>query len=320
MLVRVRNFIGDVVLALPALERLAARGLSLELVGKPWLRALLSAYDWPVHVYPARIADRVRLLRSLRDPSEAPGPGRRIDAVTFATSFSSAFELRLAGWRAFGYRTEGRRLFLAESTPIRWGEHALASYWRLTSALLADPAPPPAYATLRLTAEALRRARRLCQERAIGAGYVVLVPFAGGTFEKLDKRWPHFDALAARLRAAGYTLLIVPGPNEVAEAHRRFPDAHVLEGIELDVYAALLRNATLTIANDTGPGHIAAAVGGRLLSVLGPTKVEQWGALGPRVTIVRSWPTWPSPEAVFEAALELLNRADPPFSSAQPES
>ena len=35
---------------------------------------------------------------------------------------------------------------------------------------------------------------------------------------------------------------------------------------------------------------MAAAVGAPLLSVLGPTKPEQWAPWGPGVTVLRRWP------------------------------
>ena len=84
------------------------------------------------------------------------------------------------------------------------------------------------------------------------------------------------------------------------------PQAKLLPKLDLGPYCAVLRDAALTIANDTGPGHITASVGGRLLSVLGPTKIEQWGPRGPHVTIVQSYPEWPSVDAVANAALSLL--------------
>jgi len=303
LIVRTRNFVGDVVLALPALERLDQAGYRLHLVGKGWLGNLFAAYDWPVSVYPKRISDRLRLLRSLR-PAERRH--HSIDAITFATSFSSAVEMRLAGLRPFGYRCEGRSPFLAGGAAIVRGEHALASYWRLVSALLREEKPPPPAATLRLSARAHAAAAAVRQARGIEAGYLVVVPFAGGTFEKIDKRWPGFDVLVPRLLATGRQVVIAPGPGEENEALARFTGASILPGLDLGTYTALMRDAALTIANDTGPGHLVAAAGGALLSVLGPTKVEQWGPLGPRVGIVQSWPEWPSVERVFDAAMARL--------------
>jgi ADP-heptose:LPS heptosyltransferase len=67
-------------------------------------------------------------------------------------------------------------------------------------------------------------------------------------------------------------VLICPGPGEEKPiAARDFPGCITLPGVGLGAYAALLRDAALVVANDTGPGHMAAAVGTPLVSVLGPT-------------------------------------------------
>jgi heptosyltransferase-2 len=62
----------------------------------------------------------------------------------------------------------------------------------------------------------------------------------------------------------------------------------------------------LVVSNDTGPGHIAAAVGAPLLSVLGPTDPSRWGAVGPGVHIVQQTAGWPTVEAVATRAQALL--------------
>ena len=308
LIVRIRNFIGDVVLGVPALERLQQAGYELHLVGKPWAKSLLEAYGWPVTRYPKAFGERRSTLAQIARPLLAKDPtfGHRVNAVTFATSFSSALDMRFAGLKPFGYAVEGRSFLLAKSTPIVYGEHALDSYWRLTSALLNDDTPNPKAVQLNVSESANEAARAALASAGVRPGYVVLVPFAGGTFEKLDKKWPHFAGLATRLAASGRDLVMAPGPDEMDIARAVAPQAKLLPKLDLGPYCAVLRDAALTIANDTGPGHMAASVGGWLLSVLGPTKIEQWGPRGPHVTIVQSYPEWPSVDAVANAALSLL--------------
>src|ERR1700676_2187401 len=48
LVVRLCNWVGEVVLSLPALQRLAAAGYDLHLVGKRWAPALLEGSGWPV--------------------------------------------------------------------------------------------------------------------------------------------------------------------------------------------------------------------------------------------------------------------------------
>lgn len=308
LIVRIRNFIGDVVLGVPALERLQQAGYEPHLVGKPWASSLLEAYGWPVSRYPKSFGERRAVLRQVAQPLRVRDKNfdRRVNAVTFATSFSSALDMRLAGLKPFGYAVEGRSFLLTKSTAIVYGEHALDSYWRLTSALLDDKTPTPQAVQLKVSDQAQQTARAALDSAQVRPGYVVLVPFAGGTFEKLDKKWPHFAQLAARLASSGRDLVMAPGPDEMDIARAICPQAKLLPKLDLGPYCAVLHEAALTIANDTGPGHMAASVGGRLLSVLGPTKIEQWGPRGPNVTVVQSYPEWPSVDAVADAASGLL--------------
>jgi heptosyltransferase-2 len=54
------------------------------------------------------------------------------------------------------------------------------------------------------------------------------------------------------------------------------------------------------VTNDTGPAHLAAAVGAPVLAVLGPTDPAQWAPWGPTVEVVRRDPGWPSVDDVME--------------------
>jgi heptosyltransferase II len=60
------------------------------------------------------------------------------------------------------------------------------------------------------------------------------------------------------------------------------------------------------VANDTGPGHLAAAVGAPLISVLDKTVREMYGAVGPQVTVVQTHNGWPSVDEVLQHTLERI--------------
>lgn len=314
LIVRLRNWVGDVTLGVPTLQRLAVAGYDLRLVGKGWASDLLAGHGWPIAVLPKTLPERVRLLRALRREAitDDPGFGGRLNAVCFPYSFSSALEFRLAGLRAIGHAHEGRGLLLGRSVPRPQGRHELEVYWHLASALLGDdPAPPPSIG-LQLSAEHQAQAQTLRERHAIEPGYLMICPFAGGTWSHQDKTWPGFaDFVARELPAFGRRVLVCPGPGEEEIARVHFASATLLPGVGLGAYAALLRDAALLISNDTGPGHIAAAVGAPLLSVLGPTEPALWGAWGPSVHTVRSWPQWPSAAEVGAAAGRLLDRPLP---------
>lgn len=311
LIVRLRNWVGDVVLGLPMLERLQAAGYGLRLVGKGWARELLAGHGWPVQALAGDWRGRVRQLRQLRSEAlaESPGFAQGLQALVLPYSFSSALDMRLAGLRALGYRHEGRGWLLHRAVPRSAQQHEMAIYWDLGSALLGVPAALPQRVQLRLAPRheeeaAALRARLGLEPR----GYVLVCPFAGGTFEKLDKCWPGFPRwVEQRLPSLGRERLICPGPGaEEALAERDFGGCRVARGVGLGAYAALLRDAALVVSNDTGPGHMAAAVGAPLLSVLGPTDTGRWGAIGPSVHIVRGPSGWPDEDLVHSRAAALL--------------
>jgi ADP-heptose:LPS heptosyltransferase len=320
LVVRLRNWVGDVLLGLPMLRRLADAGFELNLVGKGWARDLLAGHGWPVDALPQAFGDRVRLLRRLRaehsarfgEASAVQGPKRSIDALCLPYSFSSALELRLAGLRALGHANEGRSWLLSRALPLRRGRHELEVYWELGDALLGRAAPLPQHLGLVLAPAHREAAAALRRSHGIAAAPIVICPFAGGTFDKLPKTWPAFadfvrEDLLSLAAAQGRRVLIFPGPGEEHIARAEFPGALCFEGVSLGAYAALLAGAALMISNDTGPGHLAAAVDAPLLSVLGPTDPAQWRAWGPSVHLIGGQGCWPDRTEVLAAARALLD-------------
>ena len=312
LIVRLRNWVGDVILGVPALHLLAAHGYQLQLVGKGWAPALLAGQGWPTHVRPSTWRGRVAQLRGLRRAAQAVDAGfdGRENALVLPTSFSGALEMKLAGLRAVGYAQEARGFLLARSEPITYGGHALISYWQLACRLLRIEQPAPPSIGLRLAPADVEQADALLHRQGIAPGFIVICPFAGGTFEKLDKTWPHFPAFARALVASGRQVVACPGPGE-EPLREQYPGVLSIEGVKLGAYGAVLQRAALLVSNDTGPGHLAAAVGGRVISVLGPTKPEQWAPWGPTVTIVRRPQppdaiAWPEVDDVMQRVHEAL--------------
>jgi heptosyltransferase-2 len=305
LIVRLRNWVGDVVLGIPALRFLQDQGYQLHLIGKPWASHLLRGEGWTVETLAPSWRARVAQLRRLKQSCQQRDPtfNHRLNALVLPFSFSSALEMRLAGLRSVGYAHEGRGALLSQSIRRQANLHELQAYWQLTEPFMLEgkslPRPPDAieFSVARqdeVAAQSLRLAHR------VQTGYVVLCPFAGGTYAKQPKVWPHFEALAQKLSGRGVPVILCPGPGESELARRQYPTCIVLEGVTLGTYAALLKDAALMVSNDTGPGHLAAAVGVATLSVLGPTDVKQWGAWGTNVTTVQGSDNgWPSMNEVL---------------------
>jgi heptosyltransferase-2 len=310
LIVRLRNFVGDTVLSLPALRLLEQHGYRLELVGKGWARSLLEAEGWRVHVRPVGLRERIAQLRSLRRDFRAEDPGfdRRSNALLFPYAFSAALDARLAGLKAEGHAGDGRTWLMQRGHPQRAGRHTLVEYWELACDFLGVQAEPPRDIGMQVSEAQRREAGALLATQGLEAGrYVLICPFANGRVEFLDRSWPAFPDFVRRLHGAGRRVLIVPGPAEVEGARQLYPDAIRLDGVALGVYNALLQMAGVVVANDTGPAHMAAGVGARLLSVWGPVDPERWAPWGSTVTLMRRPPRWVGVDEVLSAVDQTLS-------------
>lgn len=123
--------------------------------------------------------------------------------------------------------------------------------------------------------------------RALPSEYAALAPSAG----TLVKRWPpaRFAELAARLPIAS---IIVGGPGDAALgreiASLSNGRALSLAGkTSLKELAAILRGARFLVCPDTGPMHIAAALGVPVFAIFGPTSPVRTGPYGNIHTIIR---------------------------------
>jgi heptosyltransferase-1 len=155
--------------------------------------------------------------------------------------------------------------------------------------------------------------------------FVLLSPGAGWG----AKRWPadRYGAVARRLAQAGYGVVINSGPAEEYLA-REIVDssdgaARVLT-LGMAELIAVTRLASLAIAGDTGPLHLACALGRPVVGIFGPTDPARNGPFHCASRVLRhpesvrdharrSEPEAGlltiTPEAVTDAALELLREA-----------
>ncbi len=318
LVVRIRNWVGDVILGLPGLQMIESQGYELHLVARgKWAPALLAGYGWPVHVQPAGLGEKVAQLKQLRQELARRDPGftRRENAFLLPVSFSAALEMRLAGLKPVGVAKEGRSLLLSRAEP--WAEtgHELERYWDIACRFAHHRGPAPRTIGFQVQAGQAEAAQALLAAQGITGGYVMICPFAGGkaaTADKADKKWPGFQDFSARAQAElGLPLVVYPGPGEHEAARQLYPAARMLEGANLAIYAALLQRAALVVANDTGPGHIAAALGTPLISLIGPTDPARWAPWGPNVHVLRherqgEQTVWPTTDEALALARRLL--------------
>jgi lipopolysaccharide heptosyltransferase I len=116
--------------------------------------------------------------------------------------------------------------------------------------------------------------------------YAVLMPGANW----LTKQWPveRFASLVGPLRERFGLESVVAGGPDVADLAEKVPAAVSLVGrTNLRQLVALLERAALVVANDSGPMHIAAALGRPLVTPFGPTNPVRTGPYRRMDSVVR---------------------------------
>lgn len=306
LFVRLPNHLGDACMCVPALDLLAQRH-ALVLVGKPWAAALFEAYRWRVLPLAGGWLAQADALRAERVLA-----GEGAAGLLFTNSFGTALQFRFARVPATGYATDGRAFLLARAVPrpASWPRMHMVEYYfhlaRVASDAGAAGGAVPRELHLRVGDAARERARALLRAAGVSGDYVVLCPVAIGLHRGRIKAWSGFPQLCAELVARGVRVLGLPGPGEEDAVRAALPGATVLPSTDIASFAAVLAASRLVVANDSGSGHVAAAVGARLVSVFGvtePERTQPWGSRCVRVGDANGWPPYDAVRAAVDAAL-----------------
>ena len=114
------------------------------------------------------------------------------------------------------------------------------------------------------------------------------------------KRWPteRFAKLADILIERKTQVLFLGGADEKwlveeIQAQMRHRSVNIAGRTNLQQLGAVLQNCQLFIGNDSGPMHIAAAVGTRVIGLFGPGSPQRFGPFGENCTAIRKKPDCP---------------------------
>jgi heptosyltransferase-1 len=289
--------IGDVVHTLPALAALRQHGWEAGWVVEPASRVLVEGNPAVAQaiVIPAANAFRggeaMAAVRALRR--------RRYDvALDFQGLWKSAAWARLAGpRRVFGFAGRWRReprssMLIGQQVELPPGrDHVIDKNLALLGPLGIEatglrefPLPSPANAVARVDVG--------LNELVGGDEFAILNP-AGGWESKL---WPpeRFGEVAKGLRRRGLRSIVTWGPREEALAERvaASSDGAAVSSFPTSLldFAELARRTRLVIAADTGPLHLACAVGAPVVALFGPTDPARNGPFAAADEVVRRTP------------------------------
>jgi len=270
------NWLGDAAMATPVLRVLHKRFPDAQqtVVARPAVRALLDGLPYVNRFITipdkAGIMDMVRARRHV-DPIDL--------AVILPHSFRSALLARMLGARRrLGYDRAGRRFLLTTRVPpYRVNSKVAPIYMTLEYLHLVEAigcADDGEGLELHAPSAEVDRIKRVV------AGDGPLIAFTPGAAFGPAKLWPpeRYAVVADTLReqiGARCIVLTGPGEEEVRTAVQRAAKQPLIEvdsgAPSLDTLKAAIAQSDLLIGNDSGPRHIAVALGVPVVCVMGPT-------------------------------------------------
>jgi lipopolysaccharide heptosyltransferase II len=289
VIVRAPNWLGDAIMALPALEAVRR--------AQPDARVIVAArasiapiFEEETRVTPDEVAivDDARETAQLRD--------LKGDAILLIpNSFSSAWRASRAGIaERCGYRAAGRGWLLTRGVPRPRGRvHQVEYYQALVRGLGMETREGPP--RLGPRPQTLEKADAVLREQGVTPG-TTLVGFAPGAAYGHAKRWPpdRVAAVIAALAARGVVSVVVgaAADRETARAIESSlpPGTRVVDLVgrtTLRQLVGVVARCAAFVSNDSGAMHVAAALGVPLTAIFGPTDERVTAPGGPADLIVR---------------------------------
>lgn len=305
ILIRATNWVGDAIMALPALRAVRNRFPEAEIaiLARPYVADIyreqgicnqLVVYD--SQTKHAGILGRKRLAAELR--------AQKFDR---ALLLQNAFDAAWLVWRAgiperIGYARDGRSFLLTKRIPVpKTGEippHEKFYYLELLRRLgWIDSLPDEAFVTLNVSESSRQRAEEFLAQAGARPNSLRIAIGAGASYGSA-KCWPpaRFAELANRLQSESDADVILFGTATEAAVTRaissdlRRPPIDLTDKTSIADLPALLSQCHLFIGNDSGAMHVAAGVGLPVVAVFGPTDPHGTAPVTPRCTIVQQKP------------------------------
>lgn len=286
IVVMLPNWIGDVVMATPAIRAIRLAYPNAEMIGvcRAYVREVLNGNPWLNETI--SLSDK-NLACVIRDGLRFRH--RNVDmAVLFPNSFRAAAIARIAGCRRrIGFDRYARGALLTDRLDHARGADGtwmptpvLRDYNRL--ALKAGASAVSDRMELFTTAGDESAADRVWKRAGFEQDAEVACLNPGAAFGSA-KLWPveHFAALARRLaleRSAKVLILCGPADREMARCIHEVAAAsgiHTLaeEPVSIGLTKACVRRSALLISTDSGPRHFAAAFYKPVVALFGPTHI-----------------------------------------------
>jgi heptosyltransferase-2 len=285
------NWLGDAVMALPALADLRRHfpAAHIAVAARPSVAPMYAMVAGVDQVTALPGGGGWRAWTGWREDVRALEAGSFDTAILFPNSYGTARNVLKAGIRErWGYATDGRGRLLTRAIEKPAGEPHQRAYYQALTAALGVPEGPP-FASIRPDRD---KARQLLREVGldIDEPFVVFAPGAayGRAKQWLPERYAELADLIINER--GWSVLMVGTPvdrSACEDIARRLPKRGTRMNRLIDLcgksdllmLAGILAEAHVVVSNDSGAMHLAGAVGTKVIGVFGPTRDRQTSPL-----------------------------------------
>ncbi len=305
LLIRATNWVGDAIMALPALRAVRKRfpDAEIAIVARPYVADIYRDQEICDQLIPydpnglhAGFSGRERLASKLQ--------AQKFDV---ALLLQNAFDAAWLAWRAniperIGYARDGRSLLLTKAVALpHRGEipaHEKFYYLELLRRVgWLDSVQDETFIALGVPEEKRQRADEFLRKSGVRQGSLRIAVGAGASYGSA-KCWPpsKFAEVASRLQSEADAEVILFGTAAEASvsaaisAEMRRPPIDLTAKTAIADLPALLSQCDLFIGNDSGAMHVAAAVGLPIVAVFGPTDPEGTAPVPPRCSIAQQKP------------------------------
>jgi heptosyltransferase-2 len=296
ILIRATNWVGDAIMALPALRAVRSRfpNAEITILARPYVAAIYKNQQ---------VCDNMMFVDDKNDLVDE----LRAQRFDLALLLQNAFEAAWIAWRAgiterIGYARDGRSLLLTRAVAVpKLGEiPAHEQYYYLELLRRAgwlDSLPSESFIKLNVPEDSRKHAEEFLLSARVQPGSLRIAIGAGASYGSA-KCWPpdRFAALANRLQAQAQADVILFGTSTEASvssaiaAGMSHPPIDLTGKTSIDDLPALLSKCHLFIGNDSGAMHVAAAVGLPVVAVFGPTDPFGTAPVTPHCSVVQEKP------------------------------
>jgi lipopolysaccharide heptosyltransferase II len=217
--------------------------------------------------------------------------------LSLAGDWASIFAFFSKARRRVGYRGEAYPFFMTDPVPgrrYRIHQHEveyIAGLARAAGGIIGEEQRAP---VMTVSEQAIAEVSALLEANGVRDGDLLIAAHAGAT-NGMAKRWPipHWAALADLLiTELGAKVILTGAPSDAeitgAVAARMQQTPLDFAGkTSIPQLAALLARCDLVISGDSGPLHLAGAVGTPVLAIHGPTDPALSGPAGKEATVLR---------------------------------